>query len=92
MRSPFVFIAILVAALLAGLVTPMTPDGGAARAQLLGYGSLTGGGAKPAEDDFFGYSVALDGDRALIGAYLDAGFAGAAHIFDRNPGTGTWGS
>jgi small-conductance mechanosensitive channel len=79
MRSPFVFIAILVAALLAGLVTPMTPDGGAARAQLLGYGSLTGGGAKPAEDDA---EVETPSDPDLA-AYGDLGDFSAGSMIDR---------
>jgi Ca2+-binding RTX toxin-like protein len=46
-----------------------------------------------ADDDQFGWAVSLDGDRALIGAYLDNGGGtdrGAAHIFDRNPATGLW--
>jgi hypothetical protein len=49
--------------------------------------------------DYFGYSVALDGDTALVGAILKAGgegepmnLAGAAYIFERNHGgTDAWG-
>ncbi len=48
-----------------------------------------------ASGDWFGYSVALSGDTALVGAYVDddAGNAsGSAYIFDRNQGgAGNWG-
>jgi hypothetical protein len=40
--------------------------------------------------DFFGESVAMDGDRAIIGAYGDNGGAsdtGAAYVFERSGGT-----
>ncbi|MGE3171627.1 MAG: FG-GAP repeat protein [Planctomycetota bacterium] len=40
----------------------------------------------------FGWSVSLWGDRALVGAYQEAGAvatSGAAHVFDRDP-AGTW--
>ena len=40
-------------------------------------------------DDLFGYSVAISGDRAIVGAQGDGLFAGAAYIFERD-GTGTW--
>jgi Ca2+-binding RTX toxin-like protein len=45
------------------------------------------------DGDHFGYAVSLDGDRALFGTPNDDGGGtdrGAAHIFDRNPATGTW--
>ena len=38
-------------------------------------------------NDYFGYSVSLDGDYALVGAYGDddkGGYAGAAYIFERD--------
>jgi hypothetical protein len=41
----------------------------------------------PAEGDYFGISVALDGDRALVGAYGRGGRRGAAVLF-RRTGTG----
>jgi len=36
--------------------------------------------------DFFGISVSLDGDRALVGAYLDGdqGASGSAYVFVRD--------
>lgn len=37
----------------------------------------------------FGYSVALDGDTAVVGAYGDAGFAGAGYVFRRTGGVWT---
>ena len=43
----------------------------------------------PAASDYFGYSVALDGDKALVGAYGDdtgAVDTGAAYLFDVNSG------
>jgi len=44
-------------------------------------------------NDFFGQSVAIDGDLAIIGADGDddlAPDAGAAYIFTRDPGQSTW--
>ncbi len=47
--------------------------------------------------DFFGISVAVSGDRAIVGAYLEdaggVGFAaGGAYVFERDQdGPGTWG-
>jgi len=41
-----------------------------------------------AEEDFFGQSVSLDGDTALIGAYFDDGGQGSAYVYT-NTGT-TW--
>ena len=41
-------------------------------------------------DDGFGFAVALEGDRALVGALSDEGavvFSGAAYVFDRSGGT-----
>ena len=46
-----------------------------------------------AAGDVFGFSVSLDGDRALVGAYLDddnGRDSGSAYVFERNPGTETW--
>lgn len=37
--------------------------------------------------DIFGYSVALDGDRAMIGAYGNNGYQGAVYAFGRSNGT-----
>lgn len=46
------------------------------------------------QDDFFGYSVAIDGDYLVVGAVLDDGPAGAnqgsASIYKRNYATGIW--
>src|SRR5210317_1456169 len=45
--------------------------------------------------DYFGYSVSISGDYAIVGApYEDTGGsnAGAAYIYTRNPSTGVWGS
>ena len=45
-----------------------------------------------AVDDFFGYSVAISGDYAIVGAYGDddrGGASGSAYIF-RRTGTNTW--
>ncbi|MBN1511939.1 MAG: thrombospondin type 3 repeat-containing protein [Phycisphaerae bacterium] len=39
--------------------------------------------------DYFGYSVALSGDTALIGAYRDGTETGAAYVFTRSDGPGT---
>jgi hypothetical protein len=49
--------------------------------------------ADGAPDEQFGYSAALRGDRALIGAIHDderGARAGAAYLFERDPATGTW--
>ncbi len=47
-----------------------------------------------ANTDYFGISVAISGDYAIVGAYLDdeGGFTenGSATIFKRNSGTGVW--
>jgi hypothetical protein len=44
-------------------------------------------GSQPGTSDaFFGYSVAVDGDTALIGAFNDGG-KGAAYVFVRSAGT-----
>jgi hypothetical protein len=37
--------------------------------------------------DIFGYSVAFEGDRAVIGAYGNNGYQGAAYVFGRSNGT-----
>ncbi len=37
-------------------------------------------------DDWFGYSVAVDGDTAVIGAYEDDDGKGSAYVFTRNAG------
>ncbi|HSM57030.1 MAG TPA: Calx-beta domain-containing protein [Candidatus Sulfomarinibacteraceae bacterium] len=51
--------------------------------------------ADAAEGDYFGRSLALDGDTALIGAWLkdsDLADAGAAYVFERNwGGDDAWG-
>lgn len=39
--------------------------------------------------DIFGYSVALDGDRAMIGAYGNNGYQGAVYVFVNSDGTWT---
>ena len=39
--------------------------------------------------DVFGYSVAIDGDVAVIGAYGDDGYSGSASIYERQA-DGTW--
>jgi len=48
-----------------------------------------------AADDFFGYTVALSGDTALVGAYGDddgGDSSGSAYIFERNQdGANSWG-
>lgn len=42
----------------------------------------------------FGFSIAFDGERALIGARRDFGLGnlrtGAAYVFERDPGSGLW--
>jgi len=48
----------------------------------------------PNDHDFFGWSVALDGDTAVIGAVWDDDSgtdSGAAFIYTYNTGTGKWG-
>ena len=51
-------------------------------------------GSDGAENDWFGYSVAVEGNVAVIGAYQhdtnDNADAGAAYVFIRNPLTGVW--
>ena len=49
--------------------------------------------ASDAQDyDYFGYSVSISGDTALIGAYGEDSEAGAAYIFSRNTeGSDAWG-
>ena len=45
-----------------------------------------------AASDYFGYSVAVGGDTAVIGAVGDGGTAGAAYVYQRNVGgTNAWG-
>ena len=47
----------------------------------------------PANSDYFGFSVGISGDYAIVGAYTDdEGFTdnGSATIFKRNSGTGVW--
>ena len=47
-------------------------------------------------DDRFGYSVAISGNYAIVGVYLEDGTSnftsssGAAYIFQRNTSTGVW--
>ena len=45
----------------------------------------------PGDDDGsgFGYSVSLEGDRALIGAQYDDNLVGSAYVFERQP-DGSW--
>ena len=59
-----------------------TSDGGATYAEVV---KLTA--ADAAEDDWFGVSVAIEGDTVVIGAYLDDDSgpgSGSAYIFDAN--------
>ena len=45
------------------------------------------------EGDFFGRSLAIDGDRAVIaasGAFPSRDASNAAYVFERDPATGTW--
>ncbi len=45
------------------------------------------------EDDMFGWSVAIDGDVAVIGARNNDGNTGASYIFERNTGgSNAWGN
>ncbi|MDH5753103.1 MAG: Ig-like domain-containing protein, partial [Deltaproteobacteria bacterium] len=48
-------------------------------------------------DDWFGWSVSISGDYAIVGAYAEDGGtgdpvsgAGAAYVFQRDPGTDNW--
>ncbi len=45
-----------------------------------------------AANDWFGYSVAVDGDTVVVGARGDDGKAGAAYVFTRDSDTGAWGN
>ena len=45
-----------------------------------------------AEDDWFGYSVAVDGETIVVGARWHNGKAGAAYVFTRNSMTRVWGN
>ena len=45
-----------------------------------------------AENDWFGYSVAVDGETIVVGARWHAGKAGAAYVFTRNSMTRVWGN
>ncbi len=45
-----------------------------------------------AENDWFGYSVAVDGDTIVVGARWHNGKAGAAYVFTRNSMTRVWGN
>jgi hypothetical protein len=51
--------------------------------------------ADGAANDYFGYSVSISGDFALVGAYMDDGVesnSGSAYVFYRNQGgTNAWG-
>ena len=38
------------------------------------------------ENDRFGYSVSIDGDTAVIGAYGDDGYTGSAYVYARSNG------
>ncbi len=39
---------------------------------------------------FFGYSVAVSGPTAVVGAHASDGLRGAAYVFSRDPGAGGW--
>ena len=39
-------------------------------------------GSDTVADDYFGYSVAISGTTAVVGAYAHASFAGRAYLFD----------
>jgi len=44
-----------------------------------------------AEKDFFGHSVSISGDTAIVGAPQDSGSgAGSAYVYVRNPATNLW--
>ena len=45
-----------------------------------------------AENDWFGYSVAVDGETIVVGARWHNGKAGAAYVFTRNSVTRVWGN
>ena len=45
-----------------------------------------------AENDWFGYSVAVDGETIVVGARWHNGKAGAAYVFTRNSMTRVWGN
>ena len=45
-----------------------------------------------AENDWFGYSVAVDGETIVVGARWHNGRAGAAYVFTRNSMTRVWGN
>ncbi len=66
---------------------------GAAYVYEMSGGSWTQGQKIVAGDggpgDIFGYSVVLDGDRALIGAYADEAYQGSVYVFGRSGGTWT---
>ena len=86
-------LAVIAAALLSGL-TISGPGGQSAEAALLSeVKKLLASDAQ--ELDNFGYSVAVSGDTAVVGAYLEdagGGGAGAAYVFWRDEGgTGNWG-
>jgi len=44
-----------------------------------------------ATSDYFGISVSIDGDYAIVGAFGDDSFTGAIYIYKRNISTGVWG-
>ena len=46
--------------------------------------------APPGGGGAFGYSVSIQGDRALVGAYLNNGGVGTAYIFEYNAATDQW--
>ena len=63
----------------------ITTDGGATYSQVA---KLTASDA--AYRDYFGWSVAIDGDTVVVGAY-GAGTCGAAYVFRTSDGGGTYG-
>ncbi|MEZ4526249.1 MAG: hypothetical protein R2941_10050 [Desulfobacterales bacterium] len=61
------------------------------------YDSATGwafsqklAGSDVAAVDYFGYTVAISGDYAIVGAYRDNSQKGAAYIFKRDSSSGVW--
>ena len=62
-----------------------TTDGGATYGQVA---KLTASDA--AEDDWFGGSVAIDGDTIVIGAYWDDNLSGSAYVFRTTDGGATY--
>ncbi len=45
-----------------------------------------------AASDYFGYSVSISGDTAIVGAYRDDNYSGSAYIFSRDQGgANNWG-